>query len=139
MAGHRVVLAIDFDSVCLRYHKINHPGAKHVRINLGPDSEERVLSLIRECVPSDKTWHLHGSPPCQLFSPMRHVTKGKNANKGMMHVEWYIDFALRSGANTWLLSRSGLQRSRTTLKEWALAMGISTTPSTVSLRHESGV
>ena len=67
-AGMRPTLAIDTDAHALHYHRINHPTAKHAQLRLGPQSDDRLAELIRAHVPAGRAWHLHGSPPCQLFS-----------------------------------------------------------------------
>ena len=100
-AGHRVVLAVDCDKAALNYHKVNHINAKHALMVLGPETEERLLELIRAAVPEGAPWHLHGSPPCTLFSPMRNLTKGLAARTGMQLVEWYIGFVKRANPTTW--------------------------------------
>jgi DNA (cytosine-5)-methyltransferase 1 len=94
-AGHRVVLAIDCDQRALDCHQANHPHAAHHCIMLGPDTEERVMEIVRRHVPRDGPWHLHGSPPCTLFSNMRNVTHGLDYEQGMEHVHWYIQFVKR--------------------------------------------
>jgi site-specific DNA-cytosine methylase len=101
LAGARVVLAVDCDRSALAYHRVNHRGCKHVNMVLGPRTEARLVELIRSVVPEGRRWHLHGSPPCQLFSPMRNITKGKKPLSGMQLVEWYVDFARRVSPTTW--------------------------------------
>ena len=100
-AGHRVVLAVDCDKAALNYHKVNHMKTKHVNMVLGPDTEERLMQLIRDAIPEGAPWHLHGSPPCTLFSPMRNLKKGMAPKTGMQLVEWYIDFVKRIKPTTW--------------------------------------
>lgn len=100
-AGHKVVLAVDCDRAALAYHKANHKACAHARMVLGPHTEERLASLIRQHVPEGRKWHLHGSPPCQLFSPMRNLKKGKNQLMGMELVKWYLEFATRINPDTW--------------------------------------
>lgn len=80
--GHRVVLAIDFDSERLAVHECNHPHAKHVCLALGTDNEEEVARLIAEAVPENqmhRLW-LHLSPPCQSQSSARNMGKMKRTN-----------------------------------------------------------
>lgn len=101
LAGARVVLAVDCDKSALAYHRVNHRGCRHVNMVLGPHTEDRLVEMIRSAVPEGRRWHLHGSPPCQLFSSMRNLTKGKKAHLGMVLVEWYVDFVRRVAPTTW--------------------------------------
>jgi len=100
-AGHRVVLAVDCDKAAIAYHRVNHPKAKHACMLLGPQTEERLLLLIQSVVPRGARWHLHGSPPCTLFSPMRNLKKGRAPATGMQLVEWYLHFVRRAKPTTW--------------------------------------
>ena len=91
-AGCQVVLAVDWDSVALAYHKHNHQSCKHVCMTLGADSEDRLLLEIQRCVPAGRRWHLHGSPPCQALSAMRNILHGRDRSVGMGLVRWFVDF-----------------------------------------------
>lgn len=82
-AGMRPTLAIDTDAHALHYHRINHPTAKHAQLRLGPQSDDRLAELIRAHVPAGRAWHLHGSPPCQLFSWLRSVKKAILPSEGL--------------------------------------------------------
>lgn len=123
MAGHRVVLAVDCDATCLRFHRINHREARHVRMQLGPGCEERLLELIAECVPAGSAWHLHGSPPCQLFSAMRNLKKGRDPATGMKQVTWFVDFAMRSAAHSWSFEQVRAPQIAAFLSERGAAFG----------------
>ena len=122
-AGHRVVLAVDCDDVALAYHRANHRACTHVRMKLGTHSEERLVALIRDHVPSAKKWHLHGSPPCQLFSSMRNVKKGKDHAAGMCLVEWYLDLVQRLRPDTWSFENVRSPAIRQIFEERGIAHG----------------
>lgn len=100
-AGHRVVLAIDDDPVALRVHAQNHPACAHVRMRLGAAQEDRVVALIDSHRRAGCKLHLHGSPPCQAFSAMRNLTKGRSERVGMTLVEWFIALVGRVQPDTW--------------------------------------
>lgn len=63
--------------------------------------DARLLAAIREVVPSGRRWHLHGSPPCQLFSSMRNITKRRDGKGGMRLVKWFVRFAELAAPDTW--------------------------------------
>lgn len=101
LAGCRVAFACDSDPVALSTHIINHPGAQHMLCTL-PRTD---LPL-----PTDgRRWHLHGSPPCQAFSFMASaMNRGGTLRddteeriQAIHMVEWFLEFALASGATTW--------------------------------------
>ena len=100
-AGHAIGLAIDNDAAALRVHRRNHPSCTHVRMRLGPKTEDRLVALINEHCAGAAALHVHGSPPCQAFSAMRNVTGGRDVEAGMEMVEWYIDFVRRLKPKSW--------------------------------------
>lgn len=65
-SGNRVALAIDADAHMLSLHHMNNPDTKHVLMELGGDVAEFGSHLLNFV--GTRTWHLHGSPPCQSFS-----------------------------------------------------------------------
>ena len=89
--GHEVVLCIDMDGDQLSVHALNHEGARHVEMELGETVTDVVLGetvtnvvlrLIDEAVPASerhRLW-LHGSPPCQSQSNMRHLGMANSAD-----------------------------------------------------------
>lgn len=85
LEGHTVVLAVDFDARRLKVHALNFPTAKRMRMSLGPDTENRLVEVIRELVPQNE-WHrlwIHASPPCQsqsTFTEMGKRQKRKQRN-----------------------------------------------------------
>lgn len=105
LEGHTVVLGIDFDAKRLAVHACNHPAAAHAELHLGPDTEERVVALIRKAVPVSE-WHrlwVHASPPCQSQSSFRALGKHRNRcqhqradergaekQKGLSTVNWTL-------------------------------------------------
>ena len=105
-AGHRLVLAVDCDENALGAHAANHPTCRHELMELGPETEERLLEILRESLPKNDDgteilpWHLHGSPPCQklcslLFTSMlneSHEDRENRFQEGMRMVTWYLDF-----------------------------------------------
>jgi DNA (cytosine-5)-methyltransferase 1 len=103
-AGHKLVLAVDNDKVALDAHQENHPSCKHELMELGPDTETRLLEIMRQALPKSGDgsrflpWHLHGSPPCQKFCTLLR-TKFPTAtaeerlawiDEGMSMVTWYL-------------------------------------------------
>jgi site-specific DNA-cytosine methylase len=103
-AGHRLVLAVDNDPAALGAHAANHPSCRHELMELGPDTEARLLEIMREVLPKSidgskfLPWHLHGSPPCQKLCSLRR-TRFPNASveerqesfqEGMSMVLWYL-------------------------------------------------
>jgi site-specific DNA-cytosine methylase len=103
-AGHSIALAVDNDPVALAVHEANHPETKHVVMELGPDTEETLVALIRETV-GDRPFHLHGSPPCTKLSCMQGVFKGHRSaadvREGMRLVHWYFDLVRRLNPVSW--------------------------------------
>ena len=73
--GHKIVLAIDVDGDQLAVHALNHEGARHVQMELGPKVTDVVLQLIEDVVPASERHRLwcHLSPPCQSQSKMRQL------------------------------------------------------------------
>lgn len=93
-AGCRVVFACDSDEEALETHRRNHRGCTHWCTNLPRDDLP---------FPTDgRRFHVHGSPPCQLFSSncTRGRTKGAY-NASVNLVQWFVDTATRSAAHSW--------------------------------------
>lgn len=105
LAGHSVVLAVDRDEQLLRAHHANHPGALHLKMALGEETEAALVARIRALVPEGREWHLHGSPPCTRLSNMQAVKRkgavSEDVDAGMQTVLWFLDFALRIAPTTW--------------------------------------
>ena len=98
MAGCKVVFACDCDEQALETHALNHPDAVHVCGSL-PD-----VSILP--IPSNRQTHMHGSPPCQMFSTVRAEATDSREDDKRVHnarslVEWYLEYAIASGAATW--------------------------------------
>jgi site-specific DNA-cytosine methylase len=102
MAGHEIVLAIDFWDRALVAHKHNHPDAFHQQMSLGGNLQE-TKELILKHVPDKKNWHLHGSPPCQNLS-VANRTAG-DAKEGMRLVYWYIDLVKLCAPTSWSMEQ----------------------------------
>ena len=100
MAGGRVLLAVDCWADALAVHEANHPGVG-VELKLGAGCELRLDNLISSRC-GNAPFHLHGSPPCQNLSVAN--TDG-DRNKGLRLVDWFIDYAERSGAASWSLEQ----------------------------------
>ncbi|KAG5181863.1 S-adenosyl-L-methionine-dependent methyltransferase, partial [Tribonema minus] len=70
-AGCEVTLAVDSWQKALDAHEQNHPGCRHVRMEMGGDMDEFV-SFVQEHLSSRgiamSQCHIHASPPCQPFS-----------------------------------------------------------------------
>jgi DNA (cytosine-5)-methyltransferase 1 len=97
-AGARVAFACDSDPYALATHAANHLDTVH-----------ELLSLPCEIpLPIDgrTKFHLHGSPPCQRFSNVANGTRFKvPETESLALVEWYLEFALQSGASTWSMEQ----------------------------------
>ena len=106
-AGHSVILGVDSDDVALASHAANHPTCRHECMKLGPETEEQLVEILKQVLPSSSDggfapWHLHGSPPCQKFSSMPICTgniskedRTKRIEEGMKMVVWYTAFVER--------------------------------------------
>lgn len=102
MAGCKVVFACDSDKMALETHSLNHPDTRHCCGNL-PDVD--IPLPMRNA-----RTHLHGSPPCQMFSTMH--TRGEKSNRAHPArkvaeslVEWYLQFAISSNFDTWTMEQ----------------------------------
>lgn len=122
-AGHRIVLAVDCDRAALEYHKVNHRRARHELLTLGPETQERLVAIVRSVVPEGSAWHLHGSPPCTLFSTMRNVKKGMVASSGMQLVEWYLSFVKLMNPTTWTFENVRHPSIRSCMERHGVAFG----------------
>lgn len=98
--GAKVVLAVDnvdyYGRLCLAHHARHHPGARHVALELGPQTEQELTALVEGTVSPGAHVHVHGSPPCQDFSCAK--TKGKQAlyEGGRQKLSsWFIAFVKR--------------------------------------------
>lgn len=107
-AGHKVVLAVDFNRELLKIHAKNHPHTRHVAMSLGPASQNVLLERIRQVVPKGQKWHLHASPPCTKLSNMKGIkrkhagtTRGTDLDDGLDLVLWFVDFCLKAKPTTW--------------------------------------
>ena len=102
------VLAVDHDQKLLYTHQHNHPDAQHVNLRLGPDTEDKLVAKIAECVPASGPWHLHASPPCTKISLMR-GTKScyseESVNEGVDMVFWYLRLVARLRPPTWSMEQ----------------------------------
>jgi len=58
-------------------------------------------------LPTDgRSFHLHGSPPCQKFSSVNKNKGGwKNKQRSVDLVEWYLEYALASRATSWSMEQ----------------------------------
>ena len=108
VAGHHTVLAVDNDPVAMETHTTNHPGATHVRMELGDDTEARLIELIEQCAPSGGAYHLHGSPPCQAFSSQRMCRVARDRDEGMRMVVWFVNLVLKLRPRSWSLEEVSL-------------------------------
>jgi DNA (cytosine-5)-methyltransferase 1 len=97
-AGCRIAFACDSDAEALETHRRNHAGAVHRLMNLPSDDIP---------FPTDgRSFHVHGSPPCQQFSPANTLgrTAEKTANSTHL-IEWYLETALSSNATSWSMEQ----------------------------------
>lgn len=105
LAGCRVVFACDSNEDALKTHAANHPGATH-RLQRMPCDDLPF--------PTDgRTFHVHGSPPCQQFSSMQKCNSPREAADlatAEALVEWFLDTALRSGASSWSMEQVASER-----------------------------
>lgn len=116
-AGHRVAFAADNNPDALYVHAANHPDCVH------------MVAPMPSCnipFPRDgRSWHLHGSPPCQLFSTMRTRSKAANASDDRERAEalvvWYLNTALSSGATSWSMEQVPAQKILDIVEEFRRA------------------
>ena len=93
-AGCKIAFACDNWDKALDTHKRNHPETIH-----------RLATLPIDDIPfptDGRRFHVHGSPPCQKYSKCNHGTASvKDVEEAGNMVEWFIDMAFSSGAQTW--------------------------------------
>tara|TARA_Y100000389_G_scaffold44887_1_gene39616 strand:- start:399 stop:1436 length:1038 start_codon:yes stop_codon:yes gene_type:complete len=114
-AGHTVVLAVDNWRDMLEAHKRNHPRASHACMELGPETEDALVALIRRSVPEGCDWHMHASPPCQKLSKMRAVKPGyggMDVETGLRLVSWYVRLVTRLKPTTWSFEQVNIHELR---------------------------
>jgi len=96
-AGCHVAFACDSCEEAIATHKRNHPTTAH-----------KVCHLPCEIpLPTDgRRFHLHGSPPCQRFSPVNKRLRVDGDKEDALNlVEWYVEFALASRATSWTMEQ----------------------------------
>ena len=93
-AGCRVAFACDSDQNAVDCYRVNHPGV-----------DCRLLTLPDAGLPlpvDERAWHLHGSPPCTMFSTMRsHYARETSVSESL--VRWFLDLVLRSSCASWTM------------------------------------
>ena len=102
-AGFHTVLAVDSNLQLLKVHKLNHRESTQCVLTVGPDTEDELLRLIRSFVPTGRSFHLHGSPPCQRISATSAVRdlRHHNVDDGVALVTWFVAFVHRLRPTTW--------------------------------------
>ena len=93
----RAFLAVDNWKDALQVHKHHHKVCDHIVMNLGPSTEEKLLSAIGEAmeratVSSRSHVHLHASPPCQLITSMNAL---RDTTQGLKLTRWALRFATK--------------------------------------------
>lgn len=100
-AGCDVVLAVDSWGEALRVHKLNHSrGTVHVCTTLP--------SKLPLPFPTRGTrWHCHGSPPCTTVSTAQYAQEPgeEDIATAVGLIEWYVKFAIDSGATSWTMEQ----------------------------------
>ena len=124
-AGHRIVLAVDNDTIALGIHAANHPDTVHRVMTLGPETQDELVREIRAALPPGCVrWHLHGSPPCTFLSAMRNACHhpnrtaeklAENEELGMAMVNWYLDFVEKMNPTTFSFEQVNHKEVRETL------------------------
>lgn len=93
-AGCKIVFACDNWEKALDTHRRNHAEATH-----------RLATLPIDDIPfptDGRRFHVHGSPPCQKYSKCNHGTAtAQDVKEAGNMVEWFIDMAISSGAESW--------------------------------------
>ncbi|MHB1952620.1 MAG: DNA cytosine methyltransferase [Sulfobacillus sp.] len=102
LAGAKVVLAIDSWGQALEVHALNHPDAQHLQMELGGDIAAMVR-LIHKYLPPGASWHLHGSPPCQLLSNANRHNHSESG--GMRLVNWYLNLVRACRPDSWSMEQ----------------------------------
>ena len=96
MAGHKVILCVEYWDKGLAIHHANFPDCIHVKMALGGDVADFVAELkhfVEKALPPGAKWHLHGSPPCQSFSIAQRQNKNHDVETDARSnlTKWYFD------------------------------------------------
>lgn len=93
-AGCRVAFACDSDPHAVACYRANHPQV---------DCRLLTLPVASLPLPEDgRAWHLHGSPPCTMFSTMRsHYARETSVSESL--VRWFLNLVLESSCASWTL------------------------------------
>lgn len=99
-AGCHVAFACDSDENALETHRRNHPTCKHACLTLPSD---------RIPFPTDgRRFHVHGSPPCQMFSNQCTLSrKPGDRDKPCNLIQWFLETALTCGATSFSMEEVG--------------------------------
>jgi DNA (cytosine-5)-methyltransferase 1 len=107
-AGHRVVLAVDSDPFLLGCHVRNNPGCEHVCCKLPRDD----LPL-----PTEGSWHLHGSPPCTKLSIMQPHQYAEDRKHAVDLVAWFFSLVKSSKPTSWSMEQVNHKAVREQLED----------------------
>jgi site-specific DNA-cytosine methylase len=111
-----VVFACDHSEDALATHAANHPDAEHLQAE---------LPLPRSKLPFPKDgrpFHVHGSPPCTLFSSMNTKSHGavEARHAATNLVRWYLKTALASGCTSWSMEQVPSKAVRAVVERFRL-------------------
>jgi len=99
-AGCDVLIAADNDPIALHVHQKNHPGTKHVLMNIGALPPAQFAAELLEFT-GGTDFHLHCSPPCQSFSKAG-KGRGKRSRVDTTHLmSWTIELIKIMKPRTW--------------------------------------
>ena len=96
-----MVFACDYSEDAIAAHRANHPETEHLQAEL-------PLPRRRLPFPKDgRKFHVHGSPPCTLFSTMNSRQGGESEARhaATKLVSWYLKTALNSGCTSWTMEQ----------------------------------
>tara|TARA_B100000405_G_C16711293_1_gene419485 strand:+ start:1633 stop:2622 length:990 start_codon:yes stop_codon:yes gene_type:complete len=109
-AGHRVKYACDSWPLALETYAQNQPGVERVV----------YLQLPSADIPFPKDgrkFHVHGSPPCQRFSPCgRPFSTTHSTAVAENLVIWFVELAISCGATSWSMEQVSSHETRSMLE-----------------------
>lgn len=109
-AGHRVVYACDNWPLVLDTYAQNHPDVEHVTYLQLPCAE---IPFPRD----GRRFHVHGSPPCQRFSPCgRPFSTTHSTAVAENLITWFVKLAISCGASSWSMEQVSSHETRAMLE-----------------------
>ncbi len=95
-AGLTCKYAVDFDQTFLDSHEANHPGAKHIKMDIGASLDSDLWHNLK-----GKVDLVHGSPPCQPYSEANN--RKKTARLDTTMIETFLEIVRRVQPKYWVM------------------------------------